>query len=381
VSDVSDVSDGSDETPAISRRDRRDRARRRKRQILIASAAALVVVGLGATVVAAGVLSDDSSGAEDVADDHTTSSTTTATVARPSEIACRPLTVADPLRLWIGGDSLAGSLGPSLGETTAATGVVKPVYYSKVSSGLTSRSFFDWPEEAATEMSEIDPEVVVFIIDTNDTNIVDDDDPEWRTEYAALVEEMMTVLIGAPTDAEAAEGTATVGGGRTVYWIGGPTLEDDRTEEIQQLNAVAQEVAAGHDEVTYVDAYALFSDENGEYADSLPDETGEVVQVRAGDGIHLTPEGGDRLAKAVFDLVDAQCNVTAQADPSQPQDVTETEGSDSIPGTYRPPEATTATTTPPSTSAPTTTAPSTTTMPPETSTTTTAPPTSSTPTE
>jgi hypothetical protein len=99
--------------------------------------------------------------------------------------------------------------------------------------------------------------------------------------------------------------------------------------------------------------------------------------VRAGDGIHLTPEGGDRLAKAVFDLVDAQCRVTAQADPSQPQDVVETEGSDSIPGTYRPPEATTATTAPPSTAAPSTTAPSTTI--PSTSSTTTSTTTSSTP--
>ncbi|MCP6769106.1 hypothetical protein NL529_30095, partial [Klebsiella pneumoniae] len=44
-------------------------------------------------------------------------STPTTTIgAVDDEPKCRsPLTPTDPLRLWIGGDSLAGSLGPSLG--------------------------------------------------------------------------------------------------------------------------------------------------------------------------------------------------------------------------------------------------------------------------
>ncbi|MBV8952031.1 MAG: hypothetical protein JOZ99_14230, partial [Actinobacteria bacterium] len=75
--------------------------------------------------------------------------------------APRALTPDQPLRLWIAGDSLAGSLGPSLGDMTAATGVVQPVYDSRVSSALTTPSFFDWPKHAAGEVARLQPEAVV----------------------------------------------------------------------------------------------------------------------------------------------------------------------------------------------------------------------------
>ena len=84
----------------------------------------------------------------------------------------RALTPDDPLRLWIAGDSLAGSLGPSLGEITAKTGVVAPVYDSRVSSGLANPSFFNWPKHATTELARLRPEAVAFIIGTNDYVIV-----------------------------------------------------------------------------------------------------------------------------------------------------------------------------------------------------------------
>ena len=84
----------------------------------------------------------------------------------------RSLTPDDPLRLWIAGDSLAGSLGPSLGEMTAETGVAAPVYDSRVSSGLANPSFFNWPKHATTELARLRPEAVAFIIGTNDYPIV-----------------------------------------------------------------------------------------------------------------------------------------------------------------------------------------------------------------
>ena len=52
---------------------------------------------------------------------------------------------AEPLKLWVGGDSLAGSLGPALGTLAGATGVVQPYFHSRVSSGLSNPSFVDWP--------------------------------------------------------------------------------------------------------------------------------------------------------------------------------------------------------------------------------------------
>ena len=62
----------------------------------------------------------------------------------------------------------------------------------------------------------------------------------------------------------------------------------------------------------YVDAHKLFADSDGTFSYDLPDETGKVVTMRAGDGVHFTMDGADYLARTVYKLVDAQCAVTAQ---------------------------------------------------------------------
>ena len=165
---------------------------------------------------------------------------------------CRPLTASDPLRLWVGGDSLAGSLGPSLGTITGATGVVQPYFDSRVSSGLANPGFFDWPKQATAEMERLNPEIVVFYIGTNDFSAVSDG---WKDDYAPVVDSMMKTLIGP---------------GRTVYWVGAPTLKDDEKDRaVVEVNAVAQEVAKKHPEVHYVDDYKLFSDTDGGFAYDL----------------------------------------------------------------------------------------------------------------
>ncbi|HXY91319.1 MAG TPA: hypothetical protein VEP49_02500, partial [Acidimicrobiia bacterium] len=92
----------------------------------------------------------------------------------------------------------------------------------------------------------------------------------------------------------------------------------------------------------------------GKYTSTLADETGDLVTMRAGDGVHLTQAGGDRLARAVFKLVDAQCHLTAQAVSGAAKQTIETEGSTQVApgGSDRPG---TVVTTPPATARPQTT--------------------------
>lgn len=235
----------------------------------------------------------------------------------------RLLTADQPLRLWIAGDSFAGSLGPSLGDVTAATGVVQPVYDSRVSSGLTTPSFFDWPKQATREIARLQPEVVVFMIGTNDANL-EPDTPTWKADYRKLVEQMLSVLVGTPP--------------RPVYWVGAPIMKDTGlSNHVRDVNGIVQDVIAQHPEITYVDSYSLFSDTDGSYASSLPDATGKRVPVRAGDDIHLTPEGGDRLSAAVFKLLNARWHIAQQAVPSAAKQVIETKGSTQVAGTSRSP--------------------------------------------
>ena len=188
------------------------------------------------------------------------SNATTTTGARD----CRKLSADDPLRLWIGGDSLAGSLGPELGKLAGETGVVQPYFDSRVSSGLADPGFFDWPDHATTEMARLNPEVVAFIIGTNDWTAVSGD---WKSDYTAKVESTMKTLTGS---------------GRTVYWLGAPTLKDEKMDAaVVEVNAVAQEVAKRHPKVHYVDTYKLFSDTDGTFAYDLPIEDGTTVTMRA----------------------------------------------------------------------------------------------------
>jgi hypothetical protein len=274
-------------------------------------------------------------------------------------------------------------LGPALGTIAGATGVVQPQFDSRVSSGLASPSIFDWPRHAPDQMERLDPERAVLIIGAN--HIIaptsggaggGGDEAPWKAEYTRLIEQMLEALDT---------------GARTVVWIGSPAFKDtERDTAIRAIDDLAKEVLANHPQAAYVDAYSLFTDADGQYAAALPPldaPDADPVPVRAGDGVHFTSQGADRLAQAVFALVDAQCRVTAQAIPGVVKGTIQNEGSTLVvggtdrggtvqtsPPATSPPATSPPTTAPPATSPPTTTAPPATTAPPVT----TAPPPTST---
>jgi hypothetical protein len=325
---------------------RQERSRRRLRHVL--TAVGVIVLVSAAVLVATDLIrvgnNDKPSlaGTARAIGESPVQQATTTTGARN----CRPLSTDEPLRLWVGGDSLAGSLGPALGDLAGATGVVQPYFDSRVSSGLNNPGFFDWPEHATTEMARLNPEIVVFIIGTNDFSAVSGD---WKQEYTAKVDSMMKTLAGP---------------GRTVYWLGAPTLRDDNMDSaVVQVNAVMRDAATRHPTVHYVDTYKLFSDTDGKFSSDLPDETGKVVTMRAGDGVHLTTDGADYLAGQVYKLVDAQCGVTEQKVEGAAKRTIETEGSTQVaPGATSGSSGSsggTIATTPPATAAPTTVPPTT----------------------
>jgi hypothetical protein len=108
--------------------------------------------------------------------------------------------------------------------------------------------------------------------------------------------------------------------------------DDDLEENVVKIDEIQRSVAGKFSEVTFVDAHTLFADETGEYVSSLPDENGDNVQMRAGDGIHFSDAGGDHLAREIFQLMDPRWKITQQQDPSQPKKVLVTRGSEQVPG-------------------------------------------------
>jgi hypothetical protein len=299
----------------IGLRHQRLRARRSWRRRT--GVAAVVVLGVGATVgVAIAISSDDPPAADPgvtVARPSTTASSRPAEAITPiirelSELpAGRPLTHEDPLRLWIGGDSLAGAMGPVVGQYAEDSGVVRALVDFKVSSGIAAR-VRDWPEYAGDLIADEDPEAIVFMVGANDAHIASTDLESWEPEYREDVGEMMDLLVGRESH-------------RTVFWVGSPPMElSARERGIKELNRIYEDEARARPDVVYVDAYAMFEGPNGGYDSSIEIPGEGLVRVRIGDGVHLTTAGAEWLGFNVWKLVDERWDVGTYAQPELPID-------------------------------------------------------------
>jgi hypothetical protein len=377
-----------------TRRERlQGRRRLRQRTVVIVVIAVLLVGGIGTAVA---LTMNDTSATDSTTSTASDRASTTLT-SQPSPIVNRltgelnelpegrPLSHEDPLRLWIGGDSLAGGIGPVVGQYAEDSGVVRGLVDFKVSSGLAAR-VRDWPEYAADLIDEFDPEAIVFMIGANDANIVSNDVTQWEPGYREKVREMMDLLVG---------GTRH----RTVFWIGSPPMRlEDREEGIVELNRVFQEEALLRPDVIYVDAYTMFEGPEGGYSSSIVIPGRGRVYVRVGDGVHFTGAGAEWLGYNVWRLIDQRWEVGTYEQPDLPIDF-ETEPGGNTGCCDEPPEVTdptdppadtttttlpcptdgtcettttiegeTTTTTPETTTAPTSTVPPTTTTSPTTTT-------------
>ncbi len=240
----------------------------------------------------------------------------------------RALSHDQPLKLWIGGDSLAGSFGPALGQVAGATGVVEATIDYKVSSGLADQGIRDWPEHAAESMTSENPDAVVFIIGTNDASIANtydgngDGTPDWEKDYREKIDTMMRTFVGGDRH-------------RTVFWLGPPTLGDSNLDRGAALlgPVMAQEARKFAPDVVYLDAYKLFEGPDGGYSRDLAGANGDVVEMRISDGVHFTVDGAEYLGDIVWKLLDKRWKISRQAAPSEPIQYTIAEGSnDYVPG-------------------------------------------------
>ena len=110
--------------------------------------------------------------------------------------------------------------------------------------------------------------------------------------------------------------------GRLLVWVGVPiTRSPEQSERFRVLNTVYQtEAARRPGKVFFVNTYRLFQDENGNYADYLPDASGDLVHVRASDGVHFEPEGGDWIAREILRDIREVYDVTSWKKRRQTRD-------------------------------------------------------------
>jgi hypothetical protein len=203
-------------------------------------------------------------------------------------------TKAHPLSVLVVGDSLGIGLGTSLASILANTGVFKPYMDARISTGLSRPDYFNWPVQIRFDIAKYNPDIVVVMLGGNDPQPllvggkgVPVNSPQWLTAYGKRVDLMMR---------EAAAG------GRQVVWVGLPiSAKPNLNYSYKRQNNVYRETAAKHPSFAhYIDVWRLFENSAGKFSAYLSDGQGHSVLMRAGDGVHMTPAGYERLASFVF---------------------------------------------------------------------------------
>jgi hypothetical protein len=108
--------------------------------------------------------------------------------------------------------------------------------------------------------------------------------PEWKAEYAARADRVMKTLKRKNV---------------SVYWVGLPNVRrSDMSEDVQMMNQLLRDRVYLNG-MKYIDAFASFADENGEYSPYGPDVTGKMRLLRDGEGVYFTVAGYRKLAHFV----------------------------------------------------------------------------------
>ncbi len=245
------------------------------------------------------------------APDPSASVTTTTTVAGPE---LRTPTAAEPLRTWIGGDSMAQTMGISLSRAMLDVGLFETSLDYRISTGLTRPDYFDWPGHLAGIVAEQDPELLVIIFGANDSQGIEMPDgrvfernsPDWLAEYRRRTAGTMDLLRDPDGD-------------RLVVWVGQPPMRDGGfNERMAYLNNIYAEEAATRPWIRYFDTWPFFTDGAGAYAPSLASADGTIADMRTGDGIHLSTPGGDRLAWAIIEALRDDLDLSASTAAAPP---------------------------------------------------------------
>lgn len=220
----------------------------------------------------------------------TTTTAPSATTAPP--LTARPATADEPLRMWLGGDSMTIELEQSAADLVTSRPEVALTTHAQVSSGLTRPDFFDWPTYFQDEVLPVDPEVVVVMFGANDSQgmeldggPVQPDEQAWQDEYRRRVGVVMDQLRGE---------------GRLVVWVGQPRMRDAGFDErMGVLDDIYESEAESRPWVRFLDSRPVLSPDGDGYQ-----ATSGATSLRQGDGIHLDRGGADLLADAIFTLVD-----------------------------------------------------------------------------
>ena len=203
-------------------------------------------------------------------------------------------TKSNPLKIYIGGDSLVQGWGAVLQRLSVSSRLVDaPAVDYRAATGLARPDSFDWPTRLVQQMTAVRPQVAVVGFGGNDGQglvvsgrAFQPGAPEWAAEYGRRVGETMDYLLR---------------DGRKLIWVGTPMPENAKDFAHQEIiNQIFRIEVAKRPSVTLVDTWVLFESPDHTYAAYMVDDDGVAKLMRQGDGFHLSVAGAERLGRAVF---------------------------------------------------------------------------------
>jgi hypothetical protein len=218
------------------------------------------------------------------------------TVAAGSSVAApkTKLSKSGPVTIIVFGDSLADGLWAAIYREYARNRAVKVVRATKVSSGFTAYNYQGWMENLLRQYKKID----AFIIEVgaNDRQrmvargrgLIRFRSKEWTEIYKQRLEAFVKKLAEAKVP---------------TYWVGLPIMRDKTVAKDSQFMNQLYEAVARRNGATYISTWDVTSNDKGVYDAFFSDSHGRRRRFRAGDGIHFSYLGYDRVAQHVLTVI------------------------------------------------------------------------------
>ena len=200
----------------------------------------------------------------------------------------RTATPRQPLRIWVGGDSMAGGASYGLDFLFGGNQDYEVTSEIRKSTGTVSTWYFDWPDYMSEVVAESGYDVIVLSMGANDnqkfsSESADVGEPAWLEIYQARVD----ALLNAATRP-----------GRLVVLVGLPHMEPRWLRPFPDLvNPIFERAVAKIPDAFYVDAAAILSPD-GKYVRRLGGVHGNRT-VRTADGVHYTFYGGELVSEPI----------------------------------------------------------------------------------
>ncbi len=215
-----------------------------------------------------------------------------------------------PLKVYVAGDSLIIVPGNSLLRAMGSK-VYKPFPVNgQVATGLERPDVYNWFDQIKNVMKKQKPNVVVVAFGANDNHsymtglppgvdIGQFGSAAWIKEYRRRVGGFMDTVIR---------------GGGFIVWLGMPIVSSkSESSQFDLINRILyQEAKKRPNGAAYIDTWFQFADpKTGGYAEYLPNAGGQLVKVRADDGVHFEPAGGDIIARLVLKELNKRYDLTS----------------------------------------------------------------------